>query len=63
MSLQPPPGKSQIGQVWVDPITGHRFVFTGENLGEINYGWEPWDLVNEWVEYERDDDPNRDTRP
>ena len=40
MSLQPPaPSKSKIGDVWVDPITADRFVFTGENLESVNYGW------------------------
>lgn len=30
-----------------------RYVFTGENLDAINYGWVRWDLRNEQVEYER----------
>lgn len=56
MSLQPPaPGKSNIGDVWVDPITAHRFVFTGENLDQTNYGWVPWTLRNEQYDYEADD--------
>jgi hypothetical protein len=51
----PPPSRSKIGDVWVDPITAHRFIFTGENLDEINYGWIPWELRNEQYEYERDE--------
>lgn len=51
MSLQPPPpSRSQIGDVWVDPITANRFVFTGENLDEVNYGWVAWELRNEELE-------------
>lgn len=66
MSLLPPRGEV-VGQVWVDPITGHRFVFTGENLDEVNYGWVPWDLWNEEYEYKRGEngstpEENDDTR-
>lgn len=54
MGLQPPsPSKANIGDIWVDPITAHRFVFTGENLDQINYGWIPWTLENEKYEYQR----------
>jgi hypothetical protein len=51
--LLPPPEQAQIGDIWVDPLTAHRFVFTGENLDDWEYGWVPWDLQNERYEYER----------
>jgi len=54
MSLLPPPAsKSEVGRVWVDPITAHKFVFTGENVDKPGGGWVPWDLQNERYEYER----------
>lgn len=41
MSLMPPaPEKSKVGDVWVDPVSADRYVFTGENLECVNYGWE-----------------------
>src|SRR5262249_38929142 len=56
VSLQPPsPERSQVGDVWVDPITADRFIFTGENLDQINYGWVRWDLASEQAKYERDE--------
>jgi hypothetical protein len=54
MSLLPPPAsKSEVGRVWVDPITAHKFVFTGENVDKPGGGWVPLDLQNERYEYER----------
>lgn len=38
MSLQPP-GTAEVGQVWIDPITTDRYVFTGKNTDKPNYGW------------------------
>lgn len=39
--------KATIGDLWVDPINAHWFIFTGENLDEINYGWVPYQLPPE----------------
>jgi hypothetical protein len=44
-----------VGQVWVDPITADRYIFTGENLDGLNYGWKRWDLASEQAAYERDE--------
>jgi hypothetical protein len=61
MSLLPPgPSKSQVGDVWVDPLTARRYIFTGENLDDWNYGWMPWELRNEQHEYEADKETPRD---
>ena len=61
MSLSPPVSP-QIGDVWVDPFTAERYVFSG--VGEFYSpsglhldaldGWERWDLRNEQYEYERE---------
>jgi hypothetical protein len=50
-----PPRHPQIGDVWVDPFTAERFVYTGESTDptEAFDGWERWDLRNEQYEYER----------
>jgi hypothetical protein len=39
MSLTPPPAdRSEIGDVWVDPITADRWEFTGDET-QGTYGW------------------------
>lgn len=45
----PPPEKANVGDVWVDPFDARRYIFTGEDLDEVMYGWKPWDLANEKV--------------
>lgn len=39
MSLTPPPPeRSEVGDVWVDPITADRWEFTGDETQGV-YGW------------------------
>lgn len=46
-SLTPPKAeKSQVGQVWVSPITTEKYIFNGEQ-------WEPWTLENARALYEK----------
>jgi hypothetical protein len=55
MSLSPPRNPT-IGQIWVDPFTAERFIFTGEigkRPDEAFDGWERWELRNEQYEYEQ----------
>lgn len=55
MSLSPPPPeKSKLGDVWVDPFDARRYIYTGEDT-EIMWGWKPWDLANEKFDYEATD--------
>lgn len=62
MSLSPP-RKPGIGDVWVEPFTAERYIFTGTDEPYIAAsgahldafdGWERWDLRNEQYAYERD---------
>ena len=51
MSMQPPPPeRSQVGDVWVDPMSGHRFVFTGDTSAPAANLTKQRHLHPTWVE-------------